>query len=361
MKPAAASPRWELPSAALEVLLAQRGPTKGTSLWSQAWTRLRGDRAARIAMWFLALVVTTSLLAPLLPLPSPVAMHVDREPSAPQAPWMRPRAQQFERQYWPLSSVDRQLVGLRQTLFKDWQTGPLLGSDSKGRDLLARLVWGSRTSLMVGLAAALTSLLLGVVYGGLAGLLGGWVDRIMMRIVDGLYALPFTFVVIFVLGLIGTSKSVAGIGREVVFLLAISALYWLSMARVVRGQVLSLKRAEFVLAARAQGAGSLRILFTHMIPNVFAVVVVYLTLTIPSVMLSEAFLSFLGLGIEPPKVSWGLIAVDAIEAASPLRVYWWLIEFPSLAISSVLLALNVLGDGLRDALDPRARPGGVSP
>jgi len=354
VKPAAASPRWDLPSAPLEALLAKHGSEKGSSLWTQAWTRLRRDRAARWAMWFLSLVGAISLLAPLLPLPSPVAMHVDREPSAPQAPWVAPGAQKFERQYWPLSALDRQLVGLRQTLFQEWQTGPLLGSDAKGRDLLSRLVWGGRTSLAVALAAALTSLILGVVYGGLAGLLGGWADRIMMRIVDGLYALPFTFVVIFVLGLVGSSKSVAGVGREVVFLLAIGALYWLSMARVVRGQVLSLKRAEFVLVARAQGAGPLRILFTHMIPNVLAVVVVYLTLTIPSVMLSEAFLSFLGLGIEPPKVSWGLIAVDAIEAASPLRVYWWLIVFPSLAIGSVLLALNVLGDSLRDALDPRA-------
>jgi oligopeptide transport system permease protein len=224
------------------------------------------------------------------------------------------------------------------------------------------LVWGSRTSVLVALAAAATSLLIGVLYGGFAGLAGGRIDRFLMRVVDGLYALPFTFVVIFALGLIGTSGSVAGIGREAVFFIAIGALYWLSMARVVRGQVLSLKQAEFVQAARAQGAGRAWILFQHVIPNVLSVVVVYLTLTIPAVMLSEAFLSFLGLGVEPPKVSWGLLAVDAIEAASPLRVYWWLIVFPALAIGGVLLALNVVGDGLREALDPRAaRTGGGAP
>jgi oligopeptide transport system permease protein len=359
VKRSTSAPRWDLPSAAIEQLLLKNKQTPGISLWSLAWARLRGDRASRWAMLFLALISATSLLAPLLPLPSPVAMHVERGPQAPRMPWVMPFGPKFERQYWVLSPIDKELVSLRQKLFREWQTGPLLGTDAKGRDVLSRLVWGSRTSLTIALAAALTSLLLGVVYGGLAGLAGGWIDRIMMRTVDALYALPFTFVVIFVLGLIGSTKSVAGISREAVFFLAIGALYWLSMARVVRGQVLALKRAEFVLAARAQGAGALRILFTHMLPNVLAVVIVYLTLTVPAVMLSEAFLSFLGLGIEPPKVSWGLIAVDALEAASPLRIYWWLIVFPTLAMGSVLLALNVLGDGLRDALDPRADRRGV--
>lgn len=359
MKSAAPRTGWNLTGAPMEALLAKLELSKGQGLWGIAWRRLRKDRAATFALWFLLFIGALSMLAPILPLPSPVAMHVAKEPLEPQPPWSRLGRHNFEREYWPLSGFDTQLVRVRELAFRDFQTGPLLGTDSKGRDLLARLVFGSRTSLFVALAAALTSLMIGVLYGGISGLVGGRLDRLMMRIVDGLYALPFTFVVIFVLGLIGTTQSVVGIGREAVFFIAIGALYWLTMARVVRGQVLALKHTEFVQAARAQGAGTLWILFKHVIPNVVSIVIVYLTLTIPSVILSEAFLSFLGLGVEPPKVSWGLLAVDAIEAASPLRVYWWLILFPALSIAVVLLALNVLGDGLRDALDPRADLGGM--
>ncbi|HTF89034.1 MAG TPA: ABC transporter permease [Planctomycetota bacterium] len=359
MSKGAPQSRWNLPAAPMEALLERLKKKRSQGLWSIAWQRLRKDRTTWFAFVFLLCVGGLSLLAPVLPLPSPIAMHIGKEPLPPQVPWSAEGRAQFEPQYWTLSSLDKRLVGLRQLAFKQWQTGPYLGTDSKGRDLLSRLVWGSRTSLFVALAAALTSLVIGVLYGGFAGLVGGPVDRIMMRIVDALYALPFTFVVIFALGLLGSLHSVAGIGREAVFFIAIGALYWLTMARVVRGQVLSLKRSEFVLAARAQGAGPLRILFTHVVPNVLSVVVVYLTLTIPSVMLSEAFLSFLGLGVEPPKVSWGLLAVDALEAASPLNVYWWLILFPALAIGCVLLALNMLGDGLRDALDPHSDRRGV--
>ncbi len=351
--------RWDLPGAPMEAMLVKLDRQRGQSLWKIAAQRLRADRAARFSLWFLLFLCGASLIAPALPLPSPIAMHVDLEPLGPQVSWPTAGTRKFEREYWRLSALDEQLVSLRQLAFKEWQTGPILGTDSKGRDLLSRLVWGSRTSLFVALAAAVTSLVIGVLYGALAGLCGGRIDRLMMRVVDGLYALPFTFVVIFVLGLLSTTKSVAGISREAVFILAIGALYWLTMARVVRGQVLSLKQAEFVLAARAQGASTAWILFKHVVPNVASVVIVYLTLTVPSVILSEAFLSFLGLGVEAPKVSWGVLAVEAIEAASPLRVYWWLILFPSLAIAVVLLALNILGDGLRDALDPRTDVGGV--
>jgi oligopeptide transport system permease protein len=354
LRAAPSAARWDLATAPMEAALAKLSKERGQGLWSIAWQRLRKDRAAFRAFWFLALVALTSTFAPLLPLPSPIAMNVSGEPLPPQVTWGPRAAPKFARDYWNLSAFDTQLVRVRELAFRDWQTPPLLGTDSKGRDLLSRLVWGSRTSLFVAFAATLTSLVIGVLYGAIAGLSGGFVDRALMRVVDGLYALPFTFVVIFVLGLLGAAKSVAGFSREAVFFVAIGALFWLSMARVVRGQVLSLKHAEFVQAARAQGAGSWWILAVHVVPNVLSIVVVFLTLTIPSVILSEAFLSFLGLGVEPPKVSWGLLAVDALESANPLRVYWWLIVFPSLAIAGVLLALTVLGDGLRDALDPAA-------
>ena len=147
----------------------------------------------------------------------------------------------------------------------------------------------------------------------------------------------------------------AGIDREKIFFLVIGAIYWLTMARVVRGQVLSLKNTEFIEAARVIGASTTRILLSHVVPNVLSIVIVYLTLTIPAVMLFEAFLSFLGLGIEPPKVSWGLLAVDGTQAINPIKIYWWLVVFPAGAMGSTLLALNILGDGLRDALDPKLR------
>lgn len=264
----------------------------------------------------------------------------------------------FENGYWDLGWMDRQLVSLRANLFGLWQTGNWMGTDSKGRDIMSRIIWGSRTSIIVALIATLCSLLIGVTYGSFSGLMGGRIDNLMMRIVDILYSLPFIFVVIFLITIINTYRVELdgyGIDREVTFYLVIGAIYWLTMARVVRGQVLSLKNAEFIEAARVIGASTPRILFTHIVPNVLSIVIVYLTLTIPAVMLFEAFLSFLGLGIEPPKVSWGILAVDGTEAINPIRIYWWLVLFPALAMGSTLLALNVLGDGLRDALDPKMR------
>ena len=211
----------------------------------------------------------------------------------------------------------------------------------------------------MGIIASLCSLIIGVLYGAFSGLMGGRIDNFMMRVVDVLYSIPFIFVVIFLITVVNEYRIELednfGIDREKIFFLVIGAIYWLTMARVVRGQVLSLKNTEFIEAARVIGASTTRILLTHIVPNVLSIVIVYLTLTIPAVMLFEAFLSFLGLGIEPPKVSWGLLAVDGTQAINPIKIYWWLVVFPSLAMGTTLLALNVLGDGLRDALDPKLR------
>jgi oligopeptide transport system permease protein len=300
-----------------------------------------------------------SLTAPLLPLPSPVALKLAVEPRSPIAPWTELGEHGFAREYWHLNAFDSALVDVH--VFGDWQTGPWLGTDSKGRDLLSRIVWGSRTSLLAALAATACSLLIGVTYGAFAGLAGGRTDNLMMRAVDVLYSVPFIFLVIFLITIMNAYRAELverfGIDRELVFYAVIGAVYWLTMARVVRGQVLALRDREFIQAARVLGASTPRILFAHILPNVLSVVIVYLTLTIPAVMLFESFLSFLGLGIEPPKVSWGLLAVDGTEAINPIRIYWWLVVWPSAAMGSVLLALNILGDGLRDALDPKLRNG----
>ncbi len=261
--------------------------------------------------------------------------------------------------YWELNALDRWLLSVRTGLFGSWQTGNWMGTDVNGRDILSRIVWGSRTSILVALAAAACSLVIGVVYGAFSGLAGGRIDNLMMRVVDILYSVPFIFVVIFLITVVNEYRTeledLYGIDRELIFFVVIGAIYWLTMARVVRGQVLSLKNSEFIEAARVLGASTTRILFAHLVPNVLSIVIVYLTLTIPAVMLFEAFLSFLGLGIEPPKVSWGLLAVDGTTAINPLRIYWWLVVFPALAMGLTLLSLNVLGDGLRDALDPKLR------
>ncbi|MEZ6017926.1 MAG: ABC transporter permease [Planctomycetota bacterium] len=455
--------RWELGEASLVRLAAEAKQFKGESLGRDAWRRLRRSRPSFIALVFLAVFGLTSILVPLLPLPSPVALSLRTKAARPAWPWgaalvpettpepgtaatrrsanwwndgWRHRsvaqvagaldaadfaqrvaqeldvAVSYERRadaayfaapldladperleravarvisefpvielppgaprtglrlvevrhengYWELGRFDRALLSARADLFGLGQTGNWLGTDPQGRDLLARILWGSRTSILVALMAAATSLLIGVTYGALSGYLGGRIDNLMMRIVDVLYSLPFIFVVIFLITIVNEYRTELedsyGIDREVIFFVVIGAIYWLTMARVVRGQVLALKNSEFIEAARVMGASTPRILFGHLVPNVLSIVIVYLTLTIPAVMLFEAFLSFLGLGIEPPKVSWGVLAKDGTEAITPIDTYWWLVVFPALAMGSTLLALNVLGDGLRDALDPKQR------
>ncbi|MEM7306502.1 MAG: ABC transporter permease [Planctomycetota bacterium] len=357
---------WDLGLQDAERLLQEAAGYKGESLWQDAWRRLKQDRGALWSLIFLAIFASISLLAPLLPLPSPIALDLQAEPQPPVLAfgdagfdYEFETDDDYRLAYWELSWLDKRMVDARKAIFGDWQTGRWFGTDSKGRDLLSRIVWGSRTSILVSLAATLCSLLIGVTYGAFSGLMGGRIDNLMMRLVDIFYAIPFIFVVIFILTILSTDRSdlesEALVDKEKVFFLVIGAIYWLTMARVVRGQVLSPKNSEFIEAARALGASTPRILFVHVVPNVLSIVIVYLTLTIPAIMLFEAFLSFLGLGIEPPKVSWGLLAVDGTDAINPIKTFWWLVVFPAAAMGSTLLALNFLGDGLRDALDPKLR------
>jgi len=226
------------------------------------------------------------------------------------------------------------------------------GTDPLGRDMLARTLIGGCISLGVGLSAAVVSILIGTFWGITAGYIGRGTDTVMMRIVDVLYGLPYILLVILLLVLFAEQTTWL---RMVVLFMAIGGVSWLTMARVVRGQVLALKEAEFVQAARALGSGSARIIVKEMLPNLTGTILVCATLTVPLAILQESFLSFLGLGVPPPLASWGTLASDAIDALNPVRVYWWLLAMPCTMLGATLLGLNFVGDGLRDAFDPRSR------
>lgn len=281
------------------------------SLWSDAWLRLRRNRAALAAGWFLVVLSLLALLAPWLP--------------GVQSPSMQDLA-----------------LGATPPSAAHW-----FGTDELGRDTFARVLFGGRISMLVGLIGTLVSIAIGVTWGAIAGYRGGRTDEWMMRIVDVLYALPYIFLVILLLVFVGRSL--------VMLFVALGLVQWLTMARIVRGQVLSIKTQTFVEAARALGASDRTILFQHIVPNTLGPVIVYTTLTVPAVILQEAFLSFLGFGVQPPDASWGTLLADG---AKLLALFPWLVVFPGLAMSLTLLAFNFLGDGLRDALDPQGRRDG---
>lgn len=290
---------------------------KGRSLWVDARRRLIRNRAAMASIIILALITLLALLAPFF---SPFAydeINYDIIACAPQ--------------WWPVETVCS-------------APGHIFGTDGVGRDLFVRVLFGARMSLAVGLVATLVSLLIGVLYGATAGYLGGRIDGLMMRIVDVLYSLPFVFFVIILMVIFDRNF--------ILLFVAIGAVEWLTMARIVRGQTLSIKQKEFIEAARAGGVGTLGIITRHIIPNVVGPVMVYVTLTVPGVILTESFLSFLGLGIQEPLTSWGVLISDG---ADQMETAPWMLLFPALFMAVTLFSFNFIGDGLRDALDPKDR------
>jgi oligopeptide transport system permease protein len=276
------------------------------SLWSDAARRLRKNRAAVASAVILVVISALAALAPWIP--------------GLQDPTLQDLA-----------------LGASQPSGAHW-----FGTDELGRDTLARVVHGGRISLLVGVIATIVSLLIGVSYGATSAYIGGKTDEIMMRFVDILYSLPYIFLVILLL--VFFSRSL------IMLFVALGLVQWLTMARIVRGQVLSLKSQNFVEAARALGASDAAIIFRHIVPNTLGPVIVYTTLTVPAVILQEAFLSFLGLGVQPPDASWGTLVADG---ARLLALFPWLVIFPGFALSITLMCFNFLGDGLRDALDPQ--------
>lgn len=279
---------------------------EGTSLWIDSYYRLTKNKMAVISFFYLVLQVILAVFAPLIA---------------------------------PFSYEETDLLlGAVAPNAEHW-----MGTDDLGRDIFTRTLYGARVSLAIGALAVLVSVVIGIAYGATSGFLGGRVDYIMQRILEILYAIPFMLFVIILM-------VIAGRNIYIMFI-ALGAVQWLSMARIVRGQVISLKQMEYVDAARSIGVSNAKIIARHMVPNILGPVIVYTTLTIPSVILEEAFLSFLGLGVQEPMSSWGTLINGGVEA---MEVYPWMLLFPCLTLILTLLALNFLGDGLRDALDPKA-------
>ena len=278
---------------------------KGTSLWMDSYYRLRKNKMAVIAFFYLIIQTLAALFAPLIV---------------------------------PFSYEETDLIlGAVAPDTVHW-----FGTDDLGRDLFTRTLYGARVSLAIGVLAVFVSVVIGITYGAISGFIGGRVDYFMQRSVEIAYAMPFMLFVIILMVMAGRNIYV--------MFIALGAIQWLSMSRIVRGQVLALKRMEYVDAARAIGVSNWKIIFRHMVPNVMGPVIVYTTLTIPAVILEEAFLSFLGLGVQEPMSSWGTLINDGVAA---MDVYPWMLIFPCVTLFMTLLALNFLGDGLRDALDPK--------
>ena len=309
------------------------------------WRVLSTNRRAKTALWFIAAIALASLLIPPL---------LDDQLSQPSDSIFLP----------PLA---KGVSGITH-----W-----CGTDQNGQDLLYRTLTGARVSLGIGLVGALVSLVIGALYGMVAGYVGGKVDEAMMRGIDILYSVPRILFIMIVIAALDTqlkagldalrlwaqssdlllieswAQGLLPYSRILMMIVAIGLIEWMTMARIVRGQVLVLREMTFVTAARAMGQGTSKILTKHLLPNLSTVILTYLTLTIPAVILTESFLSFLGLGIEDPAASWGSLLKDGAQVINPIDSKWWLLLFPSVLMSSTLLALNFLGDGLRDAFDPR--------
>ncbi len=281
----------------------------GRSLWQDAWARLLRNRAAVASLIILMTVALLAIFGPMLS-PHP-----------------------YDEIYWDYIAVP-----------PSFSDGFIFGTDTVGRDLFVRTLFGARISLMVAVLATGVSLLIGVLYGATAGYMGGKTDALMMRFVDVMYAMPFMFFVIILMVVFGRN----------IFLIfvALGAVEWLTMARIVRGQTLSLRKKEFIEAAIAGGVSTPRIILRHIIPNLLGPVVVYVTLTIPQVIMMESFLSFLGLGVQEPLTSWGVLIS---EGATEMETGPWMLIFPAVFLAVTLFCFNFIGDGIRDALDPRDR------
>lgn len=277
------------------------------SFWADAWRRLKMNKVAMVSLVFLAILILCAIFVPMISHNNYFSTDLTGKNKAPSGA------------HW-------------------------FGTDDLGRDVFVRIWYGARISLEVGFAAALSDLIIGILWGGIAGFYGGKIDEVMMRIADILFAIPYLLVVILLMVVMDPGV--------LTIIIAMSITGWIGMARIVRGQMMQLKAQEFVLAARSLGADSRRIIFKHLIPNALGPIIVTLSLTVPSAIFTESFLSFLGLGVAAPIASWGTMASEGLPA---MKYYPWRLMFPAVFISLTMLAFNLFGDGIRDAVDPRLR------
>jgi len=330
---------------------------KPVSLWADAWRRLRKNKMALAGLFIVAFYVAAVLLAPILPIyhyEDQVISHANLPPSLRPAgevmletrvAYMRKMMKAESRtSFNAKEEADIEAMKADIKVNPDHKRVYVMGTDNLGRDLLSRTIYGGRISIMIGLVGTITATLVGILLGSIAGYTGGKIDNFIMRFVDILYGLPYMLVVIIMMAIFG--KNVINL------FVAIALVSWLTLARVVRGQVMSLKNAEFIEAARSMGASPARIVFRHLTPNTLGVIVVFATLLVPDFIMSESFLSFLGLGVSAPLASWGSLVS---EGTATMELYPWQLLVPAISMTLFLFAMNFLGDGLRDALDPQSK------
>ena len=330
---------------------------KSVSLTADAWNRLRKNKMAYASFLIVVVYALIALLAPVLPfypyaqqnlnhtnLPPSFQKAGDMELVTRKAYFAKVMAKEKRGEYNAEEQAVIASIEERNKTDPEQNRRYLLGTDSLGRDMLSRTVYGGRISMMVGLIGTVTALLIGIVIGSIAGYAGGRIDSFLMRFVDVMYGLPYMLVVIIMMAIVGRNVAI--------LFIAIALVSWLTIGRVVRGQVMSLKNMEFVLAARSMGAGPWYIIMHHLIPNTVGIIIVYTALSLPSFIMSESFLSFLGLGISAPLASWGSLISDGVQG---MALYPWCLLVPAIVMTVFLFAMNFLGDGVRDAFDPQSK------
>jgi oligopeptide transport system permease protein len=335
---------------------------KPVSLWSDAWKRLKKNRMALAGLWISLAYIGIALLAPILPIypyEQQVIAHQNLPPSfrtagavmleTTEAYMLKTAAKEKKvPRSQAVLSADQQsaLAALKADVAVNpvHQRHYLLGTDALGRDILSRTIYGGRVSMMIGAVGTLAALLIGIFFGAVSGYIGGWLDNLLMRFVDIMYGLPYMLIVIIMMAILGQNIYI--------LFVAIALVSWLTIARVVRGQVISLKNSEFIEAARSMGARKRRIIMNHLLPNTTGIIIVYASLCFPEFIMSESFLSFLGLGVSAPRASWGTLVSDGV---STMQLYPWHLLVPAITMTVFLFAMNFLGDGLRDAFDPQSK------